>query len=166
MDRISAIAGDIFTKSIERETLKAWEPWRETQSLLFSFQHTEIDSEHPEWRIYWIAGVALLRTIGHVLDKVDRKLSEDHAFAIQQAWTKWNAARQENWIFFEFIEKERNNIMKEYKFGAALPIDGDDRILSYDEGPDDATELFREAVYWWRDELDAIEKALKGKPHA
>jgi hypothetical protein len=145
--------------------LKAWEPWRETQSLLFSFQNIDIDDEHPEWRIYWVAGVALLRTVGHVLDKVDGKISARHASIVQTLWSKWNSDRRENWIFFEFIEKERNNIMKEYKFGAALPAEGDDRVLSYHQGSDDATQLFREAVYWWRDQLDALEIMLEGNTH-
>lgn len=63
----------------------------------------------------------------------------------------------ENWIFFDFIEKERNNILKEFSFGAELPKAEDGRTLAYGKTCHDAAQLFREAVYWWRHELEKIE---------
>jgi hypothetical protein len=63
-------------------------------------------------------------------------------------------------IFFDFIEKERNNILKTFSFGAELPAREDGRILAYGNTDIDATQLFREGVYWWRSQLREIEKRL------
>ena len=157
----SWIERDVFTaKPSETISLDAWEPWYQTLPILFTLQNSDIDDEHPEWSIQWIAGVATLRTIGHVLHKLDAKKSDKHRAVIDRAWAEWNANKDDNWIFFDFIEKERNNILKEFSFGATLPTVEDGRTLAYGNTNLDATELFREAVYWWRAQLRAIEKAI------
>ena len=68
------VTGDIFTLKIEKQTLKAWKPFWDCVGILFQFQNSAIvdgEDELPEWRLYWVAGITLLRTIGHVLAKVD-----------------------------------------------------------------------------------------------
>jgi hypothetical protein len=40
----------------------------------------------------------------------------------------------------------------------------DGRTLAYGSTEFDATELFREAVYWWRTQLLAFEAQLKNDP--
>src|SRR5262245_12154749 len=108
------ITGDIFVCHLGRATLKAWEPWEYTRRSLFELQNSDIDEEHPEWRTNWIAGVAMLRTVGHVLHKVDAKTSTTHRSLIESAWAAWKMNKDEHWIFFDFIEKERNNILKTF----------------------------------------------------
>lgn len=159
----SWITGDIFTAvPVPSTTLYAWEPWEHARSILFELQNSDIDDEHPEWRTHWIAGVAVLRATGHVLHKVDARLSPNHKAVIDDAWARWKANKDEHWIFFDFIEKERNSILKLYSFGAALPQTAEDgRTLVYGNTDFDAAQLFREAVYWWRDQLREIEKHLK-----
>jgi hypothetical protein len=159
-DRATSISGDIFTRAAGRLNLKAWEPWEFTRSILFEFQNSDIDDEHWEWRLNWFAGVALLRTIGHVLYKVDAKRSDGHRTVIRSMWKSWHDDRRQHWIFFDFIERERNNILKEFSFGAELPSANDQRVLAYADTHDDAAQLFREAVYWWRDQLEVIETGL------
>jgi hypothetical protein len=156
----SWITGDIFTYHPERKTLKAWEPWEFTLHTLFFLQNADIGEDFPEWKMEWFAGVAALRTIGHVLHKVDSEQSQNHQNVINQTWKSWNFNKDDNWIFFDFIEKERNNILKEFSFGAELPSLEDGRVLAYGNTDYDASQLFREAVYWWRHELEKIEKAL------
>jgi len=160
-ERTSWITGDIFTSVSGQLTLKAWEPWEETRSALFELQNSDIDNEHPEWRRNWIAGVAMLRAVGHVLQKVDAASSHRHKSLIDSNWRSWNADKDGNWIFFDFIEKERNNILKTFSFGAQLPSSEDGRLLAYGSTGLDAAELFREAVYWWRFQLRAIESELR-----
>jgi hypothetical protein len=160
----SWITGDIFTAPLPEITLEAWEPWGDTRLILFELQNSDIDEEHYEWRLHWVAGVALLRTVGHVLRNVDALTSSKHRRSIDKAWTDWQQNKDDNWIFFDFIEKERNNILKEYSFGAALPAAMDGRTLAYGSTEFDATELFREAVYWWRTQLLAFEAQLKNDP--
>ena len=36
--------------------------------------------------------------------------------AINSAWNRWSGDKAANAIFWEFIEEERNNILKEYHF--------------------------------------------------
>ena len=143
------------------QTLRAWEPWHFTRSILFELQTWDYDVDDSwKWRTRWIAGVACLRTIGHVLDKIDAKRSLMHRTLIEEAWKSWKKEPDDHRVFFNFIEKERNNILKEFSFGT--------EFQEYDEEPDprcleayeDAAELFREAVYWWRAQLTEIENRL------
>lgn len=159
----SHIKGDIFTKPPPHQALKAWEPFWDCVTILFQFQNSDVadgDEELPEWRIYWVAGVALLRTIGHVLAKVDAKLSHRHSQLIGDAWKQFQKDKDRNAIFWDFIEKERNNLLKTYSFGARFVADEEGAYVEFQDG-EDAFELFREAVYWWRHQLTEIELALK-----
>lgn len=147
---------DIFVHQPPKQTLSAWEPFWECVTVLFQLQNSDLDDEHPEWRIWWIAGIALLRTVGHVLDKVDAKRSPHHKMTILQAWSNWKEDKDTNWIFWTFIEQERNNLLKLYKFGVEADADG---LLHLDSGADGG-QLFRESVYWWRHQLEALEATL------
>lgn len=93
-------------------------------------QHTA--SERPgEWKVFWVAGVATLRIIGHVLAKVDAASSAVHKAAINRLWGEWKDERAEHMIFWDFIEEERDSILK-----------------------------FRDALYWWRAQLEELESKL------
>src|SRR5262245_54359762 len=69
----------------------------------------------PEWRRAWVATVALLRAVGHVLEKVDGKSSPGMARAVKAEFARLKRERGENKIFWDFIERERNNVLKEYR---------------------------------------------------
>jgi hypothetical protein len=157
------ITADIFVEKPTLQTLSAWEPFWECVGILFSLQHTEVvdgDDELPEWRQYWTNGIVLLRTVGHVLDKVDARKSQINAKILNDFWLRLKANRETNSVFWEFIDRERNNILKTYSFGAKLEKDdqGDYQVLT-DNG-EDAFELYRYAVYWWRKQLVDIEAEL------
>lgn len=159
----SYVTGDIFVRSPPQQTLKAWSPLWDCVSILFQFQNSDVadgDEELPEWRIYWVAGLALLRTVGHVLAKVDAKTSPNHADAISALWKGLQEDRGGAAIFWDFIERERNNLLKTYAFGARLALDDDQNAYVEFEDGLDAFELFREAVYWWRHHLIALEREL------
>lgn len=159
----SFITGDIFTRTSPDQTLKAWEPFWDCVSILFHFQNSDIvdgDEELPEWRLHWVSGLALLRTVGHVLAKVDARVSPDHAETVNNMWAKLKADRQSSAIFWDFIEEERNNLLKTYSFGAKLSLGEDGYFIEFADGQD-AFQLFREAVYWWRHNLELLEKELQ-----
>jgi len=163
---IDYVTGDIFTRSPPRQTLKGWDPFWDCVDILFHFQNSDVadgDEELPEWRLYWVAGIALLRTIGHVLAKVDAKSSAQHSQAIDNLWRRFNADREGSWIFWEFIEKERNNLLKTYSFGAQLAPDEDGYRVEFADGQD-AFQLFRQAIYWWRHQLMELEDTLSQAP--
>jgi hypothetical protein len=71
------------------------------------------------WRVHWVACLTLLRAVGHILDKIDGEADAKHSAAIKAKWEEWNTYKQENSIFWNFIDSERNNLLKEYKFGVA-----------------------------------------------
>jgi hypothetical protein len=62
----------------------------------------------------WVATLALLRAVGNVLDRVDGHASETARTVISEA--RAELARPESKIFKEFIKKERDFVVKEYRF--------------------------------------------------
>lgn len=144
---------DIFVYDPPKQTLSAWKPFWDYVSVLFAFQNSDIDDQHPEWRLNWVAGCALLRTIGHVLQKVDAQNSDTHRRTINSFWSDWKLERDKSWIFWDFIENERNNILKNYEFGVETTNDS----LVHKATGLDGIQLFRESLYWWRDQLESIE---------
>ena len=75
----------------------------------------EDEKDEQRWRVLWAGAMALVRTVGHVLRNVDGK-DPGIRPAVNSAWDRWNAAKVANAIFWEFIQKERNKILKEYRF--------------------------------------------------
>ncbi len=61
-----------------------------------------------------MATVSLLRAVGHVLNKVDGASCPEMRAAVDEVWSEWKADKTANAIFFDFIEDERNSILKEY----------------------------------------------------
>lgn len=95
-------------------TLKAREVLSDCKSLLedlYKEQRSDL------WRPRWAGLVALLRSVGHVLDKVDGENSPEARDVVDSAWQELNRRTPEPKIFWDFIEEERNNILKLYAFG-------------------------------------------------
>jgi len=142
------------------------------------------DISGSEWRRKWVACVALLRAVGHVLDKVDRNVTTAMNSVIQEEWRRF----KNDTIFKDFIEQERNNILKQYKFGAGqgvtiqvgtlkqTPIGQGGNAVSGVEastptasfntylmntGPyskADPRDIVKLAIAWWEQQLDEIDK--------
>lgn len=135
-----------------------------------------------EWKLHWIAATALLRTVGAALKKVDAKKDARLAEIIRHRWTLLQESKPEPTIFWGFIADERNNILKEYKFGAGINITvrpgtahinlntgevteaAPSRPTLYDFVMNDGTfkgkdqrDVVSEAIDWWDDYLSAIE---------
>lgn len=148
----------------------------------------EAEQDLVRWRVQWAGALALLRAVGHVLYKVDGADPKVRR-QVDIAYDRWKSQKRENAIFWEFIEQERNNILKEYRFNLH-PLDHVDVAVmltaqqpetgkivqipeiipigeniyrpvldGYGEG-DDARDVYREALDWWNAELAAIERAL------
>lgn len=153
------VTGDIFVLTPPKKSLKAWQPLDDCVVILFEFQNMDVDDEHTEWRILWVAGIALLRAIGHVLAKSDMMTSGKHKLEIDRLWHRWKAHPDDSAIFWEFVEEERNNLLKTYEFGAALAHDENGFYVRYGNG-ENAFDLFRAAVYWWRHQLMLLEDRI------
>lgn len=159
MAKIDLTRNDIFAYRPTKQTLKAWTPFWDAQGIYFVLRHTEVDEGRTEWKIFWVAGVATLRIVGHVLDKVDCCSSDVHKAEINRLWVEWKADRAEHTIFWDFIEEERNSILKTYKFGAELVEDDDGADVVFSDG-DSAFGKFGDALYWWRAQLEKLESKL------
>lgn len=136
------------------------------------------DIAGSEWRLKWVACIALLRAVGHVLDKVDGSKSCKMKSIIEQEWVLWKTDE----IFKSFIEEERNNILKEYNFGAGqgvniqlasiiivenMPIIETPTTSSYtyqmNSGyykGEDPREIVKKVIEWWEEQLDKIDKQI------
>lgn len=150
----------------------------------------EEETDLARWRVHWAAAVALVRAVGHVLDKVDGEDPLTKRLA-NAAYRRWKGTAPEHEIFREFIERERNSILKEGRFrhhpleevqmavaytlrnpvtgetiqaGEVLPL-GDNvyrpLLDGWREG-DDARDVLSEAIDWWEAELRALEFTRRG----
>jgi hypothetical protein len=138
-------------------------------------------SGKDDWRAHWVNCLSLLRAVGHVL----RKEAENDATLgpIQSKWWEALKANKSNApLFWEFIEKERNQILKEYKFGVepkpSRPIDtvGGRMIVTAKGIPivtskrfdlvtpvlsiSDGREAIARSIAWWNEQLSSIEARL------
>ncbi len=135
-----------------------------------------------DWRRSWVTAVALLRTVGYVLYKVDSEQSPEMKETINEAWESWKENPVENKIFFEFIEQERNNVLKEYRFSAqqdthisgslahidgktgkqstAIPARPTEYFYPMNSGPyegQDQREVVAMAIIWWEEQINEID---------
>ncbi|NMM29223.1 MAG: hypothetical protein HHJ12_18590 [Glaciimonas sp.] len=156
------------------------------QDVVFVRNKLETEVGHIEWRLYWILAVVFLRSVGHVLDKVDGSNDLDlkkEANALFKSWQIGN----EHEIFRSFIDCERNSILKEYESDMSegpVPVlinlknkagcDVIQQVLIEEniyrpmtsgvyEGEDGRT-LIDEAISWWESQLDKLDRVDAGQP--
>jgi hypothetical protein len=139
-----------------------------------------------EWRRRWVLAIVLLRVVGHVLDKVDGCQSPHYRSAIDNWWVMLKQTRPEPSIFWEFIEEERNSVLKQYRSraGQGVSIRVPTLYLNMKTGeqwsdPDpplpplyhhtvvsgpfegrDHRDVLREAIQWWVCQLDSIHRTV------
>lgn len=154
----------------------------------------EDETNVQRWRIHWAAAVALIRAVGHVLDKVDGDdpLTKHVANA---AFKRWKGPEPKHEIFREFIERERNNLLKEYRSDvhpladvavavefSAQPVGGgalvrwthvaeigENIYRPLVDGPwegNDARDVLTEAIAWWDAELTSIDQEVASRRSA
>lgn len=140
----------------------------------------KLESErNPEYfRIWLVAAFALIRAVGHVLDKIDGDESEEVRLAVKQVWPKWKKGEGEHRIFKDFIEHERNAILKTYEFNfkpdpSPIPFTDGKEVFQIENedlfyvpagsGPyagEDVRELLSQACDWWTKQLALIKASL------
>lgn len=152
----------------------------------------EAETELPRWRVHWAGAVALTRAAGHVLDKVDGR-DPRVAKATKAAYRLWKSGEEEHEISREFVERERNSILKTYRF-SHHPLDEVEILVTADHlnqatgeihrsaevvpirdnvyrpvldgyrAGDDARDVLADALKWWAVQLDAIDLAVAAGP--
>ena len=134
----------------------------------------ESEEELDRFRVLWVSAISLSRAVGHVLHKIDSSISSAMKEAIRKAYESWSNNREKNQIYFEFIESERNSVLKEYEFGF---LSGPINVLAFPEtqvfhlsanlyvplmdGPysgEDCLDVLREAINWWSTQLAEIDR--------
>ncbi|MCB1560809.1 MAG: hypothetical protein KDI75_06905 [Xanthomonadales bacterium] len=136
----------------------------------------EVEERPEQFRVLWVAGVALARAVGHVLNKVDSSRSAELRRAISIAYSGCKAERKLHRVFFDFILDERNSVLKEYEFGflsgptevLIVPV-GHTEILdqqlfcplvSGHFAGEDCRDVLGMAIDWWHTHLDAIDSVV------
>jgi hypothetical protein len=136
----------------------------------------EIETQEDRFRLLWVAGIALARAVGHVLDKVDGEQDNSLARIIRAKYASWKQHRSANSIFWNFIEDERNRVLKEYSVGflsGPMNIVADNKIYTLDENlfcplsdgafaGEDCRDVLKSAIEWWERQLDDIEIQFRG----
>ncbi|MBI3761065.1 MAG: hypothetical protein HY260_04275 [Chloroflexi bacterium] len=131
----------------------------------------EEETDDTKFRILWVAGIALARAVGHVLDKVDSKQNDNAKRVISNAYENWKRDREGNKIFWEFIEDERNRGLKQYELGflsGPIHVAASGQLFTLDENlfcpisdgafaGEDCRDVLKEAIDWWERKLQAIE---------
>ena len=134
----------------------------------------ELESKPDTFRVLWVAGIALVRTVGHVLQKVDSEKNYAVKTAVALIYAQWQSEKLNNAIFWDFIELERNQILKQYEFGF---FEGPVSILVKNEtyrlddllfcpikygtfAGEDCRDILKQAIDWWEQQLDLIESNI------
>jgi hypothetical protein len=148
-------------------------------------QMLEDEGRVDHWRVHWVAAVTLIRAVGHVLHKIDGKDRRVRKVA-DSFFERWRENVPEHEIFREFIDRERNNVLKEYRFSSSLsdhvpvavfPSEHFESVERIDEGSqffelegaiyrplldeyqrgNDARDVLSEAIDWWEIQLEGID---------
>lgn len=153
------------------------------EDVKFVRENLESETGDTQWRLYWILAVVLLRTVGHVLDKVDGKEDSRVKRIANELYCSWQKDPTHS-IFRDFIDRERNSILKEYATGMSegpVPLaavlrsdDGREVVEQFFideniyrpisagtyEGEDGRTVL-DDAIEWWESQLDEVDSKVQ-----
>jgi hypothetical protein len=145
-----------------------------------AWQWLDEETDQDRYRRAWVCALALLRSVGHVLDKVDAKRNNRIKTAADGLYRSWKSNRAENAIFWDFIEEERNLILKEYelryedsptvlvssdKSESAFRLEGNlfcpliDGAFAGEDGRD----VVERAISWWEKQLVSLEDRLSNE---
>lgn len=142
----------------------------------------EEEQDETRWNVHWVGAMSLIRAVGHVLDKVDGAKDPRLRSRVDVAFAAWKSKDPSHAIFRDFIEPERNSVLKEFRSSihptgiVRLVIEGikirfsEDsdgnvqgvqivdgnlyrpRLEGYGKG-EDARDLYEAAIGWWETQL-------------
>jgi hypothetical protein len=111
--------------------MKAREVFRDCEYAKECLQQAIEQNRLKDAKLFWFAALAMLRAIGHVLDKVDAdERGSNFRDTLQERYKLW----KQDPIFANFIERERNNILKEYVSSLTERATTDESFLVTESG--------------------------------
>ena len=118
---------------------------------------TSLDRHGERWRVPYVAAVALLRSIGHVLHKVDCARDKAVKQAVDASWPAWKADD-----IFKMMDECRNGALKKFDFPLGRIVTGEDAsqdvLVFFRRQAGDAVEELRRMWHWWDLRLTEIEQ--------
>jgi hypothetical protein len=143
--------------------------YRARQELAKAFQSNGGATQ----RLRWVAVITLLRAVGHALDSVDVRRSPAMKASAKDAWNRWRQSPFEHLIFHEFIKRERDVVLKEYRFTTgrvavgepekAVETIGPSTVLLIGDRSYSTLGAVDAALRWWEAEIDRIEHEAGAK---
>ncbi len=168
------LLGDRYTKV---DALAARRVLRDAYRARHALAKALQSERSSERRLRWITVITLLRAVGHALDSVDVRRSVALKQAAKAAWVRWRDAPFHHLIFHEFIKRERDMLLKEYRFTTRQIIPGSettdtgaielDTLLLVGDQSYSILEAIDKALTWWEIEIAKIEDeagAIKNLP--
>ena len=134
-----------------------------------------------DWVLIWAGTISLLRAVGHALVNEDAESDARVKKAQGAWWDRLKATKPDPSIFWEFIERDRNLLLKGAELtvepsatvfisGGATPVHAprpppppppiyNYKMKSGRFAGQDPRDLVRDAIEWWEKQLDDIEQA-------
>ena len=138
----------------------------------------ETETDKNRFNVECYAAICSLRSVGHVLDKVDRKNNAVLEESILKWWADLHQHADKEPMFFSFIEQERNQLLKDgimnfdnENYGGFVLFDQDKNIELLPEIGDeflfvpmrygtyageDIRDMIGEAITWWKTQFDKM----------
>jgi hypothetical protein len=145
----------------------------------YGHQKMSSDPTGLEWVLTWAGTIALLRAVGHALVNEDAEIDARMKKAQHAWWDTLKATKPNPSIFWEFIERDRNLLLKEAELsvepsanvflsGGTIPRHAPQppppppiytyKMKSGRFAGQDPRDLVRDAIKWWEEQLDDIEQ--------
>ena len=149
------------------------------QDCCFAYNEFTGDVQGSKWRVTYMANIALLRTVYHVLKHRDAAESP----ALAAAFKRWDddllSSKPRPEIYWEFIVSERNQLLKEYQAAPVKNVVTPEIEFDLSSGrvrelgtlrqhylmedgvfkDEDQRLLIRRGIEWWISQLDILDQA-------
>ena len=79
----------------------------------YGHQKMRDDPTGLDWVLVWAGTIALLRAVGHALEKEDAESDHRLKNVQDEWWGRLKATKPDPHIFWDFIERDRNLLLKE-----------------------------------------------------
>lgn len=121
-----------------------------------------------EWVLTWVATLTVLRAVGHILihETAGTELEEIQ----QEIFKEVKHSASKNNIFFDFIKRQRDKLLKEGDLGAGqgvrVSLETTEILYPVYGGPFDGRDqrdVIQEAIEWWQWYVDELETRAGAK---